>query len=163
MLTVRTLGTLRDRLPTPAERDRLAGYAATARHRLAALREVEGAERPIIEATLDALKLLYPNFARYHAAGWDKGYRDVQLLLAFMARSMMLDDPRLYEDQVLTWCRTIFKSLNFTPKFLRDSYTLLRDEVRRRVTPRAFTFLEPYLDHTIVYLSDIPEPARPEV
>ena len=163
MLTVLTLNTLRDRYPTAAERDRLNEYAAGVRDRLGAVRELEAIERPVIEAALGRIKEHYPNFTRYHAVGWEKGFRDMQLLLQYMAKAMLVDDVRLLDDQVLTWVRTIFKSLNFTPKFLRDSYTLLREEVRARAKPRTFALIEPYLTHTIHYLSDIPEPVRPEV
>jgi hypothetical protein len=163
MLTVMTLNTLRDRYPTAEERDRLTAYAGGVRSRLAAVQELESVERVVIEVTLERIRELYPNFTRYHAVGWEKGYRDMQLLLQYMAKAMLVDDVRLLDDQVLTWVRTIFKSLNFTPKFLRDSYTLLRDGVRVAVKPRSFALLEPYLAHTIQYLSDIPEPVRPEV
>ena len=163
MTTVMTLNALRDRYPTADERDRLSEYAAGVRGRLAAVQELEAVEREVIEATLDRIRELYPNFTRYHAVGWEKGYRDLQLLLQYMAKAMLVDDVRLLDDQVLTWVRTIFKSLNFTPKFLRDSYTLLRESVRSGTKPRTFALLEPYLTHTIHYLSDIPEPTRPEV
>lgn len=163
MLTIATLNTLPGRYPTPDERDRLCEYAAGVRGRLAALQEMEKIEREVIEAALDKIKVHYPNFLRYHAVGWEKGYRDMQLLLQYMAKAMYLDDRRLLDDQVLTWVRTIFKSLNFTPKFLRDSYTLLREAVRAKAKPRTYALMEPYLTHTINYLSDIPEPVRPEV
>ncbi len=163
MLTIATLNSLSNRYPTADERDRLTEYAATVRGRLAAVQELDKIERDVIEAAIGQIKEHYPNFTRYHAVGWEKGYRDMQLLLQFMAKSMYLDDPKLLDDQVLTWTRTIFKSLNFTPKFLRDSYTILREAVRARAKPRTFALMEPYLTHTIQYLSDIPEPTRPEV
>ena len=87
----------------------------------------------------------------------------MQLLLQYMGKSMLLDDQKLMDDQVLTWVRTIFKSLNFTPKFLRDSYTILRETVRSKAKPRTYALMEPLLTHTIQYLSDIPEPVWPEV
>ena len=163
MLTVMTLNTLRDRYPTSEERDRLTNYATGVRGRLSAVQELESVERVVIEVTLERIKELYPNFTRYHAVGWEKGYRDMQLLLQYIAKAMLVDDVRLLDDQVLTWVRTIFKSLNFTPRFLRDSYTLLRESVKVAVKPRTYALLEPYLTHTIHYLSDIPEPVRPEV
>ena len=163
MVTLATLHTLRDRYPTADERDRLTEYAAGVRGRLAAMQEIQRVEREIIDATLDKIKQHYPNFLRYHAVGWEKGYRDLQLLLQFNAQAMFLDDRKWLDDQVLTWTRTIFKSLNFTPKFLRDSYTLLREDVRAKTKPRTFGLIEPFLTHTIQYLSDIPEPVRPEV
>jgi len=163
MMTVLTLNTLRDRYPTADERDRLTAYSAGIRDRLAAVREIEVVEWAVIEVTLDRIGELYPNFTRYHAVGWEKGYRDMQLMLQFIAKAMLVDDQRLLDDQVLTWVRSIFKSLNFTPKFLRDSYTLLRESVRVATKPRTFALMEPLLTHTIHYLSDIPEPVRPEV
>jgi len=163
MLTITTLNTLRDRYPTGDERDRMTEYATSVRARLAAVQELEKVERDVIELTLNRIKQLYPNFLRYHAVGWDKGFRDMQLLLQYMAKAMYLDDPKYYDDVVLTWVRAIFKSFNFTPKFLRDSYTVLKDNVRAKVKPRTYLLLEPYLTHTVEYLSDIPEPVRPEV
>jgi len=163
MLTLATLNTLRDRYPTVEERDGMIEYASTVRARLTAVQELDKVERDVIELTLQKTKILYPNFVRYHAAGWEKGYRDMQLLLQYMAKAMYLDDAKYYDDAVLIWVRSIFKSLNFTPKFLRDSYTILKDAVRAKVKPRTFALMEPYLTHTIDYLSDIPEPFRPEV
>ena len=54
-------------------------------------------------------------------------------------------------------------ALPISPKFLRDSYTLLRESVRIATKPRTYALMEPLLTHTIHYLSDIPEPVRPEV
>ncbi|MGL6074574.1 MAG: hypothetical protein ACRC8S_10480 [Fimbriiglobus sp.] len=163
MLTITTLNTLRDRYPTADERDRLCEYASSVRSRLVAVQEMQQIEHDVVTATLDRIKQLYPNFLRYHAVGWDKGYRDMQLLLQYMTKAMYLNDPHYYDHQVLTWVRTIFKSLNFTPKFLRDSYSILRENVRTRAKPRTYALMESYLDHTIEYLADIPEPVRPEV
>jgi Phycobilisome protein len=163
MLTISNLNTMRDRYPTAEERDRLCEYASSVRARLVAVQEMQQIEHDVIVTTIERIKQLYPNFTRYHAVGWEKGYRDLQLLLQYMTKAMYLDDAHYYDHQVLTWVRTIFKSLNFTPKFLRDSYTILRENVRSRAKPRTFALMEPYLTHTINYLADIPEPVRPEV
>jgi Phycobilisome protein len=163
MLTVRTLNTLRDRLPTADERDRLIAYAHSARVRLAAAREIEAVGDAVVEDVMARMKRLYPNIPRYHGQGFEKGYRDNRLLLSYIAKCMFLDDPALLDEQVLVWVRTLFKSFNFTPKFLRDNFTLMRESVRGRVMPRTFALAEPLLDHTIAFMSDIPEPARAEV
>ena len=94
MMTVLTLNTLRDRYPTAEERDRLTAYAAGVRDRLAAVRELESVEREVIEVTIDRIRDLYPNFTRYHAVGWEKGYRDMQLMLQFIAKATLVDDQR---------------------------------------------------------------------
>ncbi len=163
MLTIASLNTLGKRYPTGEERDRLVEYAGSVRARLAAVEEMSRLEHEVVEATMARIKELYPTFLRYHAQGWEKGYRDLRILLEFITKSMYLNDQKLLDDQVLTWCRTIFKSLNFTPKFLRDSYTILRETIRAKAKPRTFALMEPLLTHTIQYLSDIPEPVRPEV
>jgi hypothetical protein len=163
VLSVIRLDALRDRFPTPAERDRLTTYAEGIAARVLAAREVEQIKSACVEDCMSQMRRMYPNIPRYHAAGFDKGTRDNTLLLEYMAKCMVLDDVKFLDEQVLTWVRTLFKSFNFTPKFMRDNFTLLREAVRNRAKPRTFALLEPLLNHTIEYLSDIPEPVRPEV
>jgi hypothetical protein len=163
MLAITTLDVLRDRFPTPGERDRLTEYAASIRDRQAAMAEIESLGDAVVEDCMAKMKGMYPNIPRYHASGFERGYRDNRILLTYMAKAMYFDDVKLLDDQVLTWVRTLFKSFNFTPKFMRDNFTLLREAVRRKAKPRTFALMEPYLTHTLEYLSDIPEPVRPEV
>lgn len=163
MLTVCDLGRFRDRYPTADERDRLLAYAGSIGGRAVAADEMAALAGPVTDAVMARMKQLYPNVPRFHAAGYEKGYRDNRLLLEYMTKAMLLDDVQLLNDQVLTWVRTLFKSFNFTPKFMRDNFALMRDEVRTRAKPRTFALMEPFLTHTMNYLSDIPEPVRPEV
>ncbi len=152
MIAVTTLDVLCDRFP-----------AATTRDRQAAINEIESPGDGIVEDCMARMKPLYPNIPRFHVSGFDRGYRDNRLLLTYMAKAMYFDDLKLLDDQGLTWVRTLFKSFNFTPKFMRDNFTLLREAVRRRTKPRTFALLEPLLTHTLEYLSDIPEPVCPEL
>jgi Phycobilisome protein len=163
MITVARLDALRDRYPTPAERDHLAAYAESVGGRLFALQEMNQIAAECVEGCMAQMRRMYPNIPRFHASGFEKGSRDNLLLLEYMTKCMLLDDIKLLDEQVLTWVRTLFKSFNFTPKFMRDNFTLLREAVRARAKPRTFALMEPYLTHTIDYLSDIPEPVRPEV
>jgi hypothetical protein len=163
MIAVTRLDALRDRFPTPAERDRLAAYAESIGSRLMAVQEMEQIKGECVETCMAQMRRMYPNIPRYHASGFEKGTRDNTLLLEYMTKCMLVDDPKLLDEQVLTWVRTLFKSFNFTPKFMRDNFTLLREAVRGRAKPRTFALMEPLLNHTIDYLSDIPEPVRPEV
>ncbi len=163
MLSVIRLDSFRDRYPTASERDRLTSYAETVGVRALAAREMEQIKHECVEECMSQMRRMYPNIPRYHASGFEKGTRDNTLLLEYAAKCMLLDDPKLLDDQVLTWVRTLFKSFNFTPKFLRDNFTLLREAVRNRAKPRTFALMEPLLTHTIDYLSDVPEPVRPEV
>ncbi|MCU0704211.1 MAG: hypothetical protein MUF18_09580 [Fimbriiglobus sp.] len=163
MLSVIRLDAFRDRFPAPAERDRLATYAEGIGPRVLAAQEMEQIKAECVEECMTQIRRLYPNIPRFHASGFEKGTRDNTLLLEYMTKCMLLDDVKLLDEQVLTWVRTLFKSFNFTPKFMRDNFTLLREAVRQRAKPRTYTLMEPYLNHTIEYLSDIPEPVRPEV
>jgi hypothetical protein len=163
VITVTRLDPLRDRFPTPAERDHLTAYAESIGGRLFALQDMTQITAGCVEGCMTQMRQMYPNIPRYHASGFEKGTRDNTLLLEYMTKCMLLDDIKLLDEQVLTWVRTLFKSFNFTPKFMRDNFTLLREAVRARAKPRTFTLMEPFLNHTIEYLSDIPEPVRPEV
>lgn len=163
MTTLLTLTQVRDRFPTAAERDALVEYAATVRDRQAAAADLEAIGDAAVEDCMQKMMQLYPSVPRYHTAGFEKGYRDNRILLTYAGRSMLLNDQQLLDDQVLVWVRTLFKSFNFTPKFLRDNFTLLREAVRRRAKPRTYALAEPFLTHIADFLSDIPEPAKPEV
>lgn len=163
MTTLLTLTAIRDRFPTPAERDALTEYAAGIRDRQAAVADLEAVADAAVDDCMGRMKQLYPNVPRYHAAGFEKGYRDNRILVTYAGRCMVLNDRQLLDDQVLTWCRTLYKSFNFTPKFIRDNFTVLRDAVRKRAKPRTYALCEPFLTHITDYLSDIPEPSRPEV
>jgi hypothetical protein len=163
MTSLLTLTHLRDRPPTAAERDALIQYAGSARDRQTAVEEVESAGDAIVDDVMARMKQAYPNIPRYHVSGFEKGYRDNRILLTYLGKCMYLNDEALLDEQVLVWVRTLFKSFNFTPKFLRHNFTLLREATRRNVTPRTFLLLEPFLDHTIAFMSDIPEPTRAEV
>jgi len=163
MANIRNLETFRDRFPTGEERDALILYSESLGARLVAVNEVETAKTEIVEEVMTHMKRMYPNIPRFHVSGFEKGYRDNTLLLEYMAKCMFLDDLELYDLQVLTWVRTLFKSFNFTPKFMRDNFTAMREAVKKRVRPRSFELMNPFLTHTIQYLSDIPEPVRPEV
>jgi Phycobilisome protein len=163
MLTSTTLDVFRDRFPTAPERDYLLGYAGSIRDRQTALQEIEQLGEAIIEDCMSKMKIAYPNIPRFHPNGFDRGYRDNRILLTYAAKCMYFDDMKLLNDQVLTWVRTLFKSFNFTPKFMRDNFLQIRESVRKRTKPRTFALMEPYLNHMMDYMSDIPEPVRPEV
>jgi hypothetical protein len=163
MITVRTLTQVRDRYPTPAERDALGKYGASVRERMLAMMDVQRISRSAAEDCVTRVHQLYPNFQRFHVSAREKGIRDLDIMLSYNAKMMYLEDMELLNDQVLTWIRTLFKSFNFTPKFNRDTFTILRECVRKRVKASTYVLIEPFLNHTIEYMSDIPEPVRPEV
>ncbi|HMO36997.1 MAG TPA: hypothetical protein PKA06_13230, partial [Gemmatales bacterium] len=66
-------------------------------------------------------------------------------------------------NHMLIWARTIFRSLNFTPKFILDACNFMREGVKKFTSPATYQLMDPVITHVTNFLSDIPEPAVPEV
>ena len=115
-------------------------------------------EDVMVKEVIELLKAKYPNMGRYHADGWEKGYRDMQLVLRYMVRAMILEDVQDLDDKLLYWFRTILRAVNLTPKFIKDAYELLRQVCQRQLPADVFQRLDPVIVHTISVLSDFPEP-----
>ncbi|MGL4464328.1 MAG: hypothetical protein ACRC1K_19425 [Planctomycetia bacterium] len=145
------------------EQEGVLKYADSLRVRFEASREVERHEEAAVRAALDRLKGRYPNFARYHDQGWEKGVRDMQLVVRYMAQSMVMDDTEVAVHKLYLWLRTIIASLGMTTQFMRDAYTLLKESFQERLSRQTFAMMEPHFDRAIDVLSDFPEPASPAV
>lgn len=127
--------------------------------RFKAMGEVQKKEDEIITGVIKTMRERYPSFERFHTQAWEKGYRDLQLCLRYTVQAMVWDDPGMQEEKYLHWLARILASFNFTPKFNRDCYTLLRESVRRAVSSKTFQMLEPFLEKNIDVLGSIAEPA----
>lgn len=143
---------------TSDEEAKVLKFAQTLPARFQAAAKVKAAEEPIVKSVIERMKQLYPNMARYHAAGWEKAHRDVQLVLRYNVQAMVCNDLQALEDKLLFWLRTILKSVNLTPKFIADTYVLLTQSCRDALPAEAFQLLEPALSRTLSVLSDVPEP-----
>jgi len=146
-----------------SEQNEVLSYASSIPARLDTMRQTERLEAEVVREAIDQIRRRYPRFEMFHERGWEKGVRDMQLILRQIVQSMLLDDSEVGEDKLYVWIRTILASFNFTPAIIRETYTLLKDSLRTRLTREAFALLEPHLDHAIEIMSDIPEPASPAV
>ncbi len=134
-------------------------YAASLPARIDAAKHAERVEGEAIRLTIQAIKRRFPKFESYHERGWEKGVRDMQLVLRYAVQAMILDDPEAAEEKLYIWTKTIIAAFNITPGFVRDSYTIFRDTLREQLPASAYTLLEPHLNLAIEALSDFPEPA----
>jgi hypothetical protein len=145
------------------ETDALLAYTNSVPKRLAAAKAVEQKEREAVQWTLDELKKKYPNFAGQHDRGWEKGFRDMQLVTRYLVQGMLMDDLDVASEKLLYWMRTITACFGLTQQFHRDSYTLLRDAFKARLPADAYALMAPHFERTIEVLTDIPEPYKPAV
>lgn len=148
---------------TPAEQQQVLEYTQSLPRRFAAARQVEAKETEIVEHAMVQLRRLYPTFEQFHRDGWDKGFRDAQLVLRYNVQGMLMDDPDLATDKLLGWLRTLLAGLDLTPRLVRDTFTALREACRAKLPADAYALLEPHLERTIEVLSDFPEPAMAAV
>jgi hypothetical protein len=146
-----------------AERQELLKFARGMEARLKAAAEVETAEKDAVTFCIEEMKKRYPNFQRFHQNAWAKAFRDVQLTVRHNVQAMVADSPEMLEEKLLHWLKTILASFSFTPRFNRDTYMLLKQGIKERVSSQAFALIEPYLDRNIEILSDFPEPATAAV
>lgn len=145
------------------ERRSLLTFAESLPRRLALAEAIEQREEALLRSVLDELQSQYPNFSRYHDQAWARQFRDTQLVLRSVVQAMVWDDPAQAEDRVLFWLRTMFAAYNYTPGFVRDCFSLLRDRLRAEVPPESYELLEAGLERSIAILADFPEPATPAV
>jgi hypothetical protein len=143
--------------PGPAARARVSALAQSVPARLACSDACEAAEARIVRAVIDALKRDYPDYPRYQPNAWAKAYRDVQLVFRHNVSAMVRDDVEWLDRTFLRWLRTILQAFVFhSPRFVRDTYVLLKAGARKELPADAFALLEPFLDRTLAVLADIP-------
>jgi hypothetical protein len=143
--------------PGPAARARVAALAQSLPARLACSDACEAAEGRIVKGVIDALQRDYPDYPRYQPNAWAKAYRDVQLVFRHNVNAMIRDDVEWLDQSFLSWLRTILQAFVFhSPRFVHDTYVLLKGGARRELPPGGFALLEPFLDRTLAVLSDIP-------
>ncbi|MBY0522996.1 MAG: hypothetical protein K2R98_06340 [Gemmataceae bacterium] len=148
---------------TAQEQEQVMAYCASMPKRFQVSRLVEQKETEIVNQVIAELKKRYANFPNLHDRAWEKGFRDLQLVLRYIVQGMLMDDLDMAADKLLYWFRTIVASAGMTPRFMRDTYTLLRDASKQKLPPDAYQMLETHLNRTIEIMADIPEPYKPAV
>jgi hypothetical protein len=148
--------------PTAEERVAVENYLATAKARRAALEEVRRAVVRIIDKVIVRMRAAYPQFAKFHGQGFEKGHRDLVLLTNMAANAMFLGEHETLDDMFTEWYRTVLKAVHISPQFMKDTFAAWLDELRAGLTDESFALLRPHAEHLSAYLSQIPVPARDE-
>src|SRR5262245_13691658 len=148
---------------TAEERRQVQDYADSLKRRFEAAEAVEQKEETVLRSVVEEMQKKYPNFATYHDQGWARQFRDLQLVLRAVVQAMILDDVAQLDVRILFWMRTMFAANNYTPAFVRDCFTRLRDRLAEQAGGDPFDLLKSGLDRSVEVLSDFPEPATPAV
>lgn len=152
----------RTNYPTANDRAEIENYIATAKARRAALEEVRRVVVPTIDAVIARMRAAYPEFARFHAAGFEKGHRDLVLVTNMAANSMFLGEHQTYDEMFAEWYRKILKAVHISPQFLRDTFTAWIEELDLALSAETFALLKPHAQHLADYLTQVPVPAKDE-
>ncbi len=141
------------------ERQSVLAYADSLARRFRIADQVEQKEEAIIREVVADLQKRYPEFTKYHDQAWARIYRDSQLVLRADVHAMVCDEVAQLDDRMLYWMRTMFAANSFTPAFIRDWFSSLRDRARGYLAAEDFELLQPYLERNVEILADFPEPA----
>jgi hypothetical protein len=144
---------------TAEERQTVLAHAESLPRRFRIAEQVEQNEESIVRDVVGEMQRRYADFAKYHDQGWARIYRDIQLVLRADVHAMICDEVAHLDDRMLYWMRTMFAANSFTPQFVRDCFSLLRDRARDQLAAEDFESLRPYLERNIEVLADFPEPA----
>ena len=144
---------------TSAERDHLREHAAAIEIAVRVSKAVEDCEGSVVEEVLTALRERYPRFGQLQPQAWERLGADLQLVLRHDVRALALGDPRRLDDAVLCYLRSIYAAYRLSHAFLRECFTILRQQLAERLEPDAISALAPYLERNIQVLASGHEPA----
>jgi Phycobilisome protein len=148
---------------TSKDRGEIENFIATTKARRSAFDEVKKATVPAIDKVISRMRAAYPQFAKYHVQGFEKGHRDMVLMTNMAANAMMLGEHATMDDQITEWYRTILKSVHVSPQFLKDTYTAWQEELGATLSGESWSLLRPMVEHLTNYLVNIPVPVRDEI
>jgi hypothetical protein len=160
---IRTLASTAGRYPTEAEERTVLAWAQSLPERLRAVNQIAQKEADIVRETIEEMKPRYPRFGPQHERAYEKGARDMQLLLRYAAQTMVVDDADMAPDKLYVWYGTIVRSLGITPQFMKDACETMVEACRRNLNPDVFHVAEPYLNRMAADVPAYPEPMKPAV
>lgn len=147
------LGASEGRYMTRAEQTPLRDFAAQLDARLAAMDEIGAREDALVEQTMRQVIEAYPDLERRHKEARTKGQRDLCFVLRYAAHAMVRGDAQYLDDALLTWLRTMLRSIGFTGNFLEDTFRLLEQVAAKELTPATAALIRPYLTQATQTLS----------
>jgi hypothetical protein len=148
--------------PTPDERQQIENYLATVKVRRAALEEIRRVVTTVIDRVIQRMREAYPEFAKYHGHGFEKGHRDLVLLTNMTANAMFIGEYQTLDEMFTEWYRTILKAGHLSPFFVRDTFAVWREELQAALSDESYALLRPFAEHVSEYLTRIPVPPRDE-
>ncbi len=92
---------------TASEQEQVLAYVQSVPKRLQAARAVELKEEEIVNRVIAEMKKRYPSFIALHDRAWEKGYRDIQLVLRYIVQGMIVDDATMPAEKLFIWFRSI--------------------------------------------------------
>jgi Phycobilisome protein len=160
---IRALAACEGRYPTDEEEGIVLSWAGTLQRRLHTANNISQKETAIVRRTIDAMRAKYTRFATLHERAFEKGERDMQLILRYVAQAIVADDDAMPREKLYIWYGTIIRSLGLTPQFMVDGCTQMMEACRRELPAEAFAVAEPYLQQMIADVPNFPEPYKPLV
>ncbi|MGL6076459.1 MAG: hypothetical protein ACRC8S_20080 [Fimbriiglobus sp.] len=162
-LPIRTLAACEGRYPTDEEEGIILGWAGSIHKRLHAANIIAHQERDLVRTAIEQMKQQYTRFASLHERAFEKGERDLQLLLRYVVQGMIVDDAEMPREKLFIWYGTIIRSLGLTPKFTRDACQALYTACEKQLPEETFDTAQPFLKRMVDDVPDFPEPDRPAV
>ncbi len=146
--------------------------------RVEAAREVKAHDAQIVRNLITDLYAIYP-YAKFHQLPMPKCIRDVRYVTAYATLSMLMGDPQWFADKLLIWFKTILQSFEFPDipagtsrrlnpepevraalanlkphqRSIYECYYRLKSDLKKALSPAAFSEMEAYLQLPIDILS----------
>ncbi len=146
--------------------------------RATAAREIKAIETQVVQAVINEVFALYP-FEECHAMATGKCARDVRYVSAYATLAMLMNDPQWFGNKLLIWMKTIIQAFEFPeqshkPKVsfnmnmgqqqmaqlkphqrsIFDTYTRLKQQYHRTLSPASYALISPYLQQALDVLSE---------
>ena len=144
----------------------------------AAAREVAKCEPAAVQTVVDEIFLFYA-FEQNYPDGRAKCMRDIRYVSAYATLSMLMNDPKWFQDKLLIWMKRILQAFEFPERNLPkkkllftsdadsnrqtnlapkqrsifETYTKLKHTYQEMLAPPAFELMESYLQQTIDILA----------
>ncbi len=143
------------------EQSELIDFANSLEDRLRAMRSVQQHESQVIKAAMESLWDEYPEMKTEHVDAYERGVRDMTLVLRYTALAMVRDSEAFLEQKLLHWFKTILEAFDMSEP-VAFAYRCLRDELQQAMPAEDFALLDPFIERTCEILSPTPSTAAAE-
>jgi hypothetical protein len=130
----------------------LQSYVETASLRFRTYQKIQAAEVSIMNQLLKELKTYHPDM--FMVNGQDltaKWQRDTVRVLRYATTALLVDDPEMFKDKLLTWFETIMKAFG-AQKSCQITFTTLQQVLKQHLTPEEARLMLPLVELSRVTL-----------